>query len=419
MAPIETLDQLVEGDFRKERTPSADEILYITGDIGASHSRLAVTTISQDKAQVLFEIEYSTSLLEGSKFGFTDIFEHFIENAVDYLGKKEFKAAVFSPAGPIIDGRRVTLSQRDVTVDLESIEKALRKISGVSVQAYNINDFAAKGYALPGINLSDKAQAVKIAGDEKRFYEIFGCLGAGSGLGGVSTVSRDGKILDVRQCEGGHIAAALPDDHVIQFIGQNILNFITLYKKQDYLEAEDLVSGRGIWNIFSAYRNILKTPEEYLFMPGANLGQKSIEAIIKVKQQLQQDYLAKKDNYDALFEEVDKNEGNFSKIAKLVGESVPQDLLLVENAMGLFFNMYGRATRDTIQAQGCEVFIECGGIMKHYLGEESTRFREQFLDGLYKNPVNIEYTRNVPIYVSLDNDISLKGCTYAAVSLSN
>lgn len=105
-----------------------------------------------------------------------------------------------------------------------------------------LNDFEAVAHAVPGLP-DDKLQQI---GNGQRDPEgNIAVLGPGTGLG-VKHLTRDGQNWKVLMGEGGHVDFASVDD-------RDLMLWQYMKNKQEHVAAEDVLSGRGLVEIYRAH----------------------------------------------------------------------------------------------------------------------------------------------------------------------
>ncbi|MBD3203175.1 hypothetical protein GF327_02695 [Candidatus Woesearchaeota archaeon] len=465
------IDDLVLSENYNDRISSIESPVYLVGDLGATNFRLAAAAMQNGKPKILAKVDYDTAKIDGEITGglsIIDIIEDFGRRAKNH-GISEFKAAVLAPAGPVLDnGQSCRISQRD------NIEVKIRDLYSYGIsKAMIINDFGAIGYALPYIDYKNTQEAACLQkGTDPENIEVIGCIGPGTGLGAVSTQSEKypdelvaeksmvclseifgrlyqyfpnflqkrikksiqkelnkKKLVLPRPCEGGHIPASVSNHGIEQLINNLITDYRTdeLDEKVISLEYEDFVSARGIGNISRAYKEIIKTNIFRTLFNKVPL--REWKNMLEEIWNLKRDYRQNKEEYEKLFGIIDEKVRNneITQIGSEIGEYNRGDLLLVDRTLDLFFEMYGRAARDAIMAQGPDLMLLAGGIAGKYIGSDEKGEQKAhhehyvglFQKGLMKNPVSRNnYTKNIPIYQIINPDIGLIGCTLAAHELA-
>ncbi|OPZ78018.1 MAG: Glucokinase [Alphaproteobacteria bacterium ADurb.Bin438] len=164
-----------------------------------------------------------------------------VDEYFEIVNEKKSKVAVFAVAGPVFDGKIENIDL-DFKYDIKELGVKL------GFQKFNlVNDFVAQSLCVPSLKEGD---FIKIGGGEKRSGGSIAVMGPGTGLGaGILVQLKDGSYTAVAS-EGGHQCAPLIKDDFIREVTLNVLS------EKQYLCSEDLVSGRGLPNIFKAVKKI-------------------------------------------------------------------------------------------------------------------------------------------------------------------
>ena len=287
-----------------------------------------------------------------------------IEEALNfYIDKNKLKIdnMVLSVAGPCASNL-VKLTNNSWEFNKVKLSKKFRVKSLLT-----INDFVAQGFGFTDFFKSNKTNY------SKKFLDIFNLRliksgipvkntnllisGPGTGLG-VCTLTKFNNHVFPIEGEGGN--ANFSPQNKIEI---GLLEF--LLKENNYVSFEDVVSGRGLQNIykFKSFKN---------------------------KQNIQ--------NLDA------------SKIGQL---ALKNDFIAKESVK-LMFSILGTAISNYILINGCQMgVIITGGIINklHTLLDQSDFFHNLKNKGNYEN-----YLNNVPIFYCRDENNALKG---AAKSFNN
>lgn len=245
---------------------------FLVGDIGGTNSNFSLIKFSSDYKNyvILKNINFKTNCIDD----IISFFTHFLDNFLS-----EFKintsnlSLVLGVAGRVIENR-VVMSNVNLTFVKEEL---LNKFNFKNLNI--INDFKALSYSIYSFKKSDLLFLNDFGGhfefddnnnnnnlfeDYINFYKNKKVLfvGAGTGLG-VSYI-KDNVFLD---SEGGH-QKFLP----INDFDRNLEIFLKNNLNKNILEFEDLISGRGIVNIFNylffksnGYNNIEHVSAENIF----------------------------------------------------------------------------------------------------------------------------------------------------------
>ncbi len=207
----------------------------ICADIGGTKTDVAIAGI-KEKPEIIFIHKIKSAEINN----FVDIINETLR-----IAKEEYDINIdtgcFAAAGPVKDGF-VKLTNLDLTIDKETIIKNsfLRNVK-------IMNDFEALANGLKFLNKNNEKDIVKLNKNPDVKGDVC-LLGAGTGLG-------VGFIIDgeAYASEAGHM----------EFPAENDFE-CNLVKKLKNPEYEDLVSGKGLVNIYQFLHKTKKTitPEE-------------------------------------------------------------------------------------------------------------------------------------------------------------
>lgn len=166
-------------------------------------------------------------------------FENFVKQVKDYVSetlKIKVEKIGIAAAGPKEKDVITITHQKKKKIDIKKIKK-----KGDFKKAILLNDFDALGYS---INLMDSAKKTK---------NNIALIGAGTGLG-KAVLKHNGKYFEPLAGEGGHAEFPIRSAEELE-----LKKFITRNKRD--LQCEDLVSGKGIENIYDFLRFNKKIPK--------------------------------------------------------------------------------------------------------------------------------------------------------------
>jgi glucokinase len=160
-------------------------------------------------------------------------------------GGEEIRAACFGVPGPVIE------SQAHATnIPWEMREDHLaRALRGIPVRL--LNDLGATAYGV--IHLPDSEVYVLQAGKYRLHGADIAVIAAGTGLGEAALVFEHGRYYAVAS-EGGHADFAPRDDDQIAL-------WKYLAERFGHVSVERVLSGPGLFNIYSFLREHRRTPE--------------------------------------------------------------------------------------------------------------------------------------------------------------
>jgi glucokinase len=208
----------------------------LAGDIGGTKSHLGLFRLDAGAPHLLREHRYATR-------DFPDL----EEVCTDFLRaqKEPIQAACFGVPGPIIGGEA-----NATNVHWKMREDSLsRALHGVHVRL--INDLGAAAYGV--MHLVDSEIAVIQRGAYPLHQGDIAIIAAGTGLGEGALVFESGRHYAVAS-EGGHASFAPRDDEQIELLR-------SLRARFGHVSVERVLSGPGLFNIYSFLREHRRTPE--------------------------------------------------------------------------------------------------------------------------------------------------------------
>ena len=240
--------------------------------------------------------------------------------------------------------------------------------------AFIINDFEAIGYGtnIIDINNSEEVNIIR-SFNNYNVGKTKAIIGAGTGLGkSILIYDEQLKIYKPIPCEGGHADFPIRNNFELELI-----NFIKDFRNiTQPIINEELVSGRGLENIY----RFLKQSEKF-----------------------------KETKYSMEIE-------NSTDIAEAISKYKIVDDLCSET-FKLFTKFYSRCAKnfvlDSLATGGLYI---AGGIAQKNQEIFSTEIFLKEFDNVYRYS---KYLKEIPIYIILDYDISLKGACFAAMYKSS
>jgi len=203
----------------------------LTGDIGGTHTRLALVT--QDASH--YRIEHVTRYISRDFDGLQPIIKTFLDDHQDVQPRQ----AAFGVAGPVIDGHC-----RTTNLPWELSEAALSGMPGIA-HAHLLNDLEALAW---GIETLDDAALVSLQTGQSVAAGNKAVIAAGTGLGQAG-LTFDGVRHRPFACEGGHTDFAPQTE-------RDAALFLTLQARYGHVSWERIVSGPGLVELF---RHVLTT----------------------------------------------------------------------------------------------------------------------------------------------------------------
>ncbi len=235
--------QFEEKVYKKNTKFNKD--LILVGDIGGTKSRFAVASLKDKKIDLILSI-----VIESKKI--KDFYKT-INQVLEYLQNKYkiiIKTASIAAAGKVSKDRKV-LELTNLKINLDS--KVILKQTSLK-KLFLLNDYKAASYGLLNLNKKDFIQIsnLSIMSKTKKIEKHTKVvIGAGTGLGQGILIwnhSTSGGKYIACPSEGGHGDFAAQNQEeldLISFIKKN-----KKIKKEINIEWEDLVSGKGIQNIY-------------------------------------------------------------------------------------------------------------------------------------------------------------------------
>jgi glucokinase len=197
----------------------------LTGDIGGTHTRLALVTRNGGRFRVTHIARYSSRDFDGLR----PIIENFLRN---HPASRPQQAA-FGVAGPVVDGRC-----RTTNLPWELSETALSEVAGIT-QAHLLNDLEALAW---GIDTLDDTGLVALQTGHTAATGNKAVIAAGTGLGQAG-LTFDGVRHRPFACEGGHTDFAPQTERDTALLH-------TLQARHGHVSWERIISGPGLVEIF-------------------------------------------------------------------------------------------------------------------------------------------------------------------------
>ena len=203
---------------------------YLVADVGGTKTALAI--MDENNSIVYKKIYPSKDIKQ-----FSDTLLEFMSLPECQQYKKWMIDACIGIAGPLNPEKTYArLTNLSWTVDRDNIL--------VRTHLHNVillNDFEATGYAIDGLKQEDYVELTNLGRNNSGTVAL---IGAGTGLGTCILANINNKHVPVAS-EGGHTDLPININDKAELQLQQFL-----IKKKLYKDAEDLVSGRGIVNIY-------------------------------------------------------------------------------------------------------------------------------------------------------------------------
>ncbi len=325
--------------------------MILAGDIGGTKTALG-----------LFEPEGRHLLpVRQSKFASRDhaTFDEILTAFVGEQGKRQVDAACFGVAGAILDGR-VHTTNLPWTIDQSSLAETLECPS-----TFLLNDLEASAYAMPHLHLDQ--MHILNSGVSRIDRGHVAVIAAGTGLG-ESVLIWDGEDYQPLASEGGHADFAPQSE-----LEDDLLRHLRA-KFNGHVSYERILSGPGLFNIYSFLRDTKHAPEP--------------------------DWLAAK-----------IGEGDPSVVISEVGLA-HQDANC-QTALRLFASIYGaEAGNLALKSYAVAGVYVAGGIAPKILAALTED--DAFLRGFWSKGRYLQWMKNIHVSVALNPDAPLQGSAYYA-----
>jgi glucokinase len=327
---------------------------YIVSDIGGTKTVIAL-------------INPKDNSIEHKEYFQNDSIKHYTDTLVHFINSKECKdyritKGCFAVSGPINANRtEAKLTNRDWTINKDNI-LVRTPIHHVTI----INDFEAVGL---GINLLGESDYTELTEFGRNKDGNIAVIGAGTGLG-ISILPYNPEDRIPMQSEGGHVDLPITVSDKTDLKLQEYL-----IKKGKYLDSEDIVSGRGIINLY-----------EFLLSQKAKHNPKITNLIRKLPEHERGEYITKYALED-------------------------KDAICIRT-VELFIKYYARIARNLVLTTFATELIIAGGIAPQIVPALEDAFIEEFVN--HKREQMKKILDKTTILVLKDPvNISLKGAIKA------
>lgn len=220
---------------------------YLGGDVGGTSTRFAIAGIKENTPELIFNLNFETSLLESIISA--------IKKTLEYANEKydiNVDSGCIGSAGIVSENKDfVKLTNAKWGIDSNEITSETN-LSDVLL----INDFQAVGYGVNFLDENNSEDILKIRGNNCSGFETKAVIGAGTGLGKcILHYCKDLGCYVPIATEGGNSDFPLYSDFEAELV-QYIKEIRNISKPLAY---EELLSGRGIEGI---YQFLSKTNNE-------------------------------------------------------------------------------------------------------------------------------------------------------------
>ena len=325
---------------------------FIVADIGGTKTTIAIINKSRE---ILFKKIYLSSEIK-----------HFTDTLLQFMHLPECKKypileASIAVAGIINTERNYARpTNLEWTVDSNSIlvRTPLKRV-------VLLNDFEAIGLGIDGLKPESYRELTNLGFNDKGTIAV---IGAGTGLGMSIIPNISGKGIPIPS-EGGHIDLPIL---VTDKIDVKLQSF--LIQKKLYKDSEDVVSGRGIVNI-------------YKFL------------------------LTQKIKHDKKIRLLIAKSTDEEKPAMITKYALEDRDLLCIRTLELFIKYYARIAKNLALMTTCSQMILAGGIAPKIASALEDVFVEEFVQ--HKLEIMRKMLERTPIIVITDFNISLYGALKA------
>jgi glucokinase len=300
----------------------------------------------------------------------------FLSEAESMLGEKPApEKACFGIAGPVVNNTTCELTNLSWFIDTAILKREL-KIPQVTL----INDFAAIGYGVVGLDTED---VYTLQTGEFNKNAPIAVIGAGTGLGQGFVIPSDSGYR-IFPSEGGHVDFAARSDVEFQ-----LLNYVKELQNIDRVSVERIVSGMGIAAIYQFMRNRhpeMETPE-----------------MTQV--------------FNTWKQEIGKDQKSVDLAAEVSKAATRNNDYLCEQTMKLFIEAYGtEAGNLALKLLPYGGLYVAGGIAAKNLG--------LMKNGLFLNAFNAKgrirpMIQKIPVYIVLNAKVGLIGAALCAAQMAN
>ena len=324
----------------------------LVADVGGTKTTFAV--IDQNK-KMLFKKTYSSCEITN----FTDTILQFMN--LEECKKYKIIDACIGASGPINEEKSYArLTNLEWTIDVNNML--------VRTPLHNIkllNDFEAIGLGYDSLKEDQYTELTNHGRNPKGTIAI---IGAGTGLGMSILAYTNGKHYPILS-EGGHTDFPILITDKIDIKLQSFL-----IQKKAYFDAEDIVSGKGIINIYT----FLTTQ--------------------KIK------------HSDKIKREINKS-SKIEKPAIIMKYALEDKDALCVLTLELFIKYYARVARNLALITLCSELIISGGIAPKIISAMQDSFVEEFM--IHNREEYRKFLEKIPILVLTNSDIGLYGALNA------
>ena len=331
--------------------------IIVVGDIGGTNARLRLSQLQHDHVKVLGQRVYAVAAAKNM----SKLIKQFVVS--HHYRTSDIAGIYLAVAGPVVNNT-VKFPNADVSISGRQLQADFHTNHVVL-----LNDFAAVGYGI----LTLKQQDLKVLQTGlMKPKGLKAILGAGTGLG-VSLMYWDGHDYKVHATgAGGHTGFAPANaiqDGILQYLRQ----------QSGYVPTEDVLSGRGLVNIYRYFTTINPYHEQ---------------------------------GNPALKQALSHSQDQAGVIAQFA--LAKQDPMAM-HALDTFVEIYGAKTGDMAYAYLPEggLYI-AGGIAPKILKQTNSQLFMRAYSN--KGPLT-KVIKSIPVYMILNPAIGLQGMEYYAMQI--
>lgn len=231
----------------REYSPHLYHCFFLGVDVGGTNISIVLAGLGSGGAGEGERMEMLATF-RGKTAEASDVY-YPVKEAVEYCLKKfsaQIRAIGIAAAGPVEGHRWCRLTNVDLEIDAEALGDKL------NIPCFLLNDFEAQGYAINFLEREKPEAVIKLERDGRKVEGTPGTralLGAGTGLGkAILIASSELGFYITLPSEGGHADFAAQDLLEWEMVShiKEVTGFPVYY--------EDLLSGRGLGNIYSFIR---------------------------------------------------------------------------------------------------------------------------------------------------------------------
>lgn len=224
-------------DFTEKKyiSPQDFTAFVLGADVGGTNTNIGFFGVRNYKPLLLFSLHYKTKS--------SPIPYPFFKHAISYAKKQDVvpEKACVAVAG-VVEGEKITMTNAKWVVEAPKLKKA----TGIK-NLLLINDFVAVAY---GINILPKTDLLPLNRAEEQLWKTKVLIGAGTGLGKAS--------LYFDNCFNHYVPIGSEEGHASVSTNSKeeyeLIEYLKRKHKKPFITNEDILSGRGLQNLYNFYR---------------------------------------------------------------------------------------------------------------------------------------------------------------------